>query len=233
MNCFIDEKLFHKLLKERSNPKKEEINKILSKALLLKGLDLDEIATLINISEKSSLENLFKTALKIKKLIYGNRLVLFAPLYVSNYCSNNCLYCGFRIDNKDMKRRCLNVGEIKEETKIILEQGHKRILMLMGEHSNLCSYDYFLEAIEATYSVRDSKGSSIRRINIEIAPLNDEEFQKLSKVKIGTYTVFQETYHKGTYEKMHPFGKKSDYLWRLNTMDRALLDRKSVCRERV
>jgi len=121
-----------------------------------------------------------------------------------------------------MKRKCLTVEEIKEETRIILEQGHKRILMLMGDHPSECSFDYFLEAIESVYSVKDSKGNSIRRINIEIAPLAEEEFLKLNKVKIGTYTVFQETYHKETYKKMHPSGKKSDYLWRLYAMDRVL-----------
>jgi 2-iminoacetate synthase len=222
MESFIDEKKITELISKKENPTEAEIKSILDKALLLKGLDLEEVATLINIKDKVQLEMLFKTALKIKESIYGNRLVLFAPLYVSNYCSNNCLYCGFRTDNKDMKRKCLSLDEIKEETRLILEQGHKRILMLMGEHPNLCSYEYFLEAIEAAYSVKDSKGSFIRRINIEIAPLTEDEFKKLSSVKIGTYTVFQETYHKGTYDKMHPEGKKSDYLWRLTTMDRAL-----------
>lgn len=221
-NCFIDEKLIHRLLKEKINPAKKGINRILCKALLLKGLELDEIAALVNISDKTSLEKLFETALKIKKLIYGNRLVLFAPLYVSNYCSNNCLYCGFRIDNKDMKRKCLAIEEIKKEVRIILEHGHKRILMLMGENPSECSFKHFLKAIEAAYSVKDSKGSSIRRINVEIAPLTEKEFQELSKAKIGTYTVFQETYHEETYKKMHPSGKKSDYFWRLFTMDRAL-----------
>lgn len=221
-DCFIDEKLIHKLLEERIDLEEEEVDKILEKALLLKGLELEEIAALINISDKRFLEKLFRTALKIKELIYGNRLVLFAPLYVSSYCSNNCLYCGFRRDNKDMKRVCLTPDEIRGEVKNILEQGHKRILMLMGEHPSECSFEYFLKTIEAAYSVVDSKGSSIRRINVEIAPLTGEEFQKLSKVKIGTYAVFQETYHQETYKKMHPSGRKSDYFWRLNVMDRAL-----------
>lgn len=219
---FIDENVIHNVLIETKEVSKEEITKILDKALLLKGLELKAVAALLNISDKESLDKLFNTALKIKELIYGNRLVLFAPMYVSNYCSNNCLYCGFRTDNKDMKRKCLSIDEIKEETRIILEQGHKRILMLMGEHLNECDFDYFLTAIDAAYSVKDNKGSSIRRINIEIAPLTDEQFQKLSKVKIGTYTVFQETYHQETYKNMHPAGKKSDYSWRLYSMDRAL-----------
>jgi len=219
---FIDENRINGVLEETEKPSKREINVILEKALLLKGITLNEAAALLNISDDESLSNLFSTALKIKEEIYGNRLVLFAPLYVSNHCSNNCLYCGFRTDNKDMKRKCLNIDEIKEETKIILEQGHKRILMLMGEHKKECSFNYFIKAIDAAYSVKDSKGSSIRRINIEIEPLDDEQFRKLSNVKIGTYTLFQETYHKETYKKMHPEGKKSDYEWRLLAMDRAL-----------
>ncbi|MBR9691578.1 [FeFe] hydrogenase H-cluster radical SAM maturase HydG [Candidatus Woesearchaeota archaeon] len=219
MNQFIDEEIIHQILKQTKEVSKKEINNILDKALLLKGLELKEVAALLNISDKETLDRLFQTAFKIKENIYGNRLVLFAPLYTSNHCSNNCLYCGFRTDNKNMKRRSLNLDEIKEETKIILEQGHKRILMLMGEDGE---FDYFLKAIEAVYSVKDSKGNSIRRINIEIAPLDKEEFQKLKNVKIGTYTVFQETYHRETYKKMHPSGKKSDYDWRLNVMDRAL-----------
>jgi 2-iminoacetate synthase len=221
-NSFIDEGLINGLLKEKNSPLREEVQRILNKSLELKGLKLEEVATLISIEDPNLLESLFKTALDIKGEIYGNRLVLFAPMYVSNHCVNNCLYCGFRKDNTDMRRKCLSMGEVREETRLILEQGHKRILMLMGEHPGLCSFDYFLDAIDVAYSVKDSKGSSIRRINIEIAPLTDEEFQKLSKVPIGTYTVFQETYHRETYAKMHPTGKKSDYDWRLNSMDRAL-----------
>ena len=221
-DSFIDEEEINKLIEKHKNTSEDEINLILEKASKLKGLDLDEVAALININDKNLLDKLFEIAFKIKNKIYGNRLVLFAPLYVSNFCSNNCLYCGFRKDNEDMKRKCLSLNDIKDETKLILENGHKRILMLMGESSTECDFDYFLETIEASYSVKDSKGSSIRRINIEIAPLSEEEFKKLSNVKIGTYTVFQETYHKETYNKMHPVGKKSDYLWRLNTMDRAL-----------
>ncbi|MDQ1266231.1 MAG: 2-iminoacetate synthase [Bacteroidota bacterium] len=219
---FIDEVELFSLLEKNEKSVQGKINSILDKALELKGLELDEVAALLNISNDEQLAQLFDTALKIKQEIYGNRLVLFAPLYISNYCSNNCLYCGFRVDNKDIERTTLSLDEIKEETRLLLEQGHKRTLMLMGEHHRNCTLDYFIEAIEAVYSVRDSKNSYIRRINVEIAPLKDEEFQKLKQVKIGTYTVFQETYHYDTYKKMHPSGVKSDYDWRLSAMDRAL-----------
>ncbi len=199
-----------------------KIEEVLAKVLELKGLDIEDAAALLNIEDESNLEKLFHTANKVKEEIYGNRLVLFAPLYISNYCSNNCLYCGFRVDNTELPRRVLSLDEVKEETLAILEQGHKRALLLMGEHHKGCTFEYFLQSIDAVYSVRDSKGSSIRRINVEIAPLTDDEFKLMKDVKIGTYTVFQETYHYDTYKKMHPAGRKSDYEWRIETMDRAL-----------
>ncbi len=219
---FINSKKIEDLLKTTEKASAETIQSILNKALEMRGLEPEEIALLLNIDDDDMLQELFHTALKVKQEIYGNRLVLFAPLYVSNLCSNNCLYCGFRADNKDIARRSLTLDEIKEETRIILEQGHKRVLMLMGENHTGYGFDDFLEAIQAVYSVRDSKGSYIRRINVEVAPLTDEEFHKLAKANIGTYTVFQETYHPETYATMHPSGKKRDYLWRLTTMDRAL-----------
>ncbi len=217
----INENLIHNLI-NKSSKDKEYIRDILNKSLELKGLDLEEVAILLNINDEELKELLFENALKIKELIYGKRLVLFAPLYISNYCSNNCLYCGFRVENKDIHRIKLTLDEIKEETISILEQGHKRVLMLMGEHHKDCTLEYFIEAIKTVYSAKDSKGNSIRRVNLEIAPLTDEEFKQLSQIPIGTYTVFQETYHRETYQKVHPSGKKSDYDWRLSTMDRAL-----------
>ncbi|QLH54188.1 MAG: [FeFe]-hydrogenase maturation protein HydG [Candidatus Kapaibacterium sp.] len=219
---FINEELITNLIESYRNPDSKRVDEILQKGLELQGLSLEEAAVLINVSNQDDILKIFETAGKIKDEIYGNRLVLFAPLYISNYCSNNCLYCGFRIDNKSIKRKVLSIDEVKEETRVILEQGHKRILLLMGEDHEKCSLEYFIQAIYAIYSVEDSKGSTIRRINVEIAPLSDEEFNILSEVPIGTYTVFQETYHRDTYSKMHPKGRKHNYLWRLYTMDRAL-----------
>lgn len=219
---FINESYIFELLEQTQNPDSKQIDEILQKAIELKGINLTETATLLNVENSDDLEKIFFTAGKIKDEIYGNRLVLFAPLYISNYCSNNCLYCGFRVENKLIERKFLSIDEIKEETKLILEQGHKRILLLMGENHQRCSLDYFIDAIYTIYSVSDSKGSTIRRINVEIAPLSENEFKHFSEIPIGTYTVFQETYHRETYSKMHPKGKKSDYDWRLYTMDRAL-----------
>lgn len=220
----INEKQINTVLEKNKNPSKHKIRKILKKALTLEGLNIDNAASLLNIDSKNKtlMKELFAAAFRIKNAIYGNRLVLFAPLYASNYCSNDCLYCGFRKSNKDMKRKILADDEIRKEVEILEKQGHKRILMLMGEHFEKYSFDDFLRAIKIAYSVKTKNGGEIRRINVEIPSLSIEEFKKLKKVNIGTYTLFQETYHKETYEKMHPSGKKSDYSWRLETMDRAL-----------
>jgi len=220
MMRFIDESKLVGVLKKTEGASSKEAEDILGKALLLDGLGLEEAAVLLQMEDMELLEGLFTTAKKIKNEIYGKRLVFFAPLYISNYCSNNCLYCGFRKDNKEIVRRELSIEEIKTETRLILEQGHKRILLLSGEDEN--NFELIIQAIEAIYSVKDSKGSGIRRVNLEIAPLEKEQFGEINKAKIGTYTVFQETYHRKTYRKMHPEGMKADYERRLNTMDMAL-----------
>jgi 2-iminoacetate synthase len=218
----INEKKIHELLESGSKQDSAKTYAILQKALEMKGLASSEVSYLLGIDDDESLQKLFDTAFKIKDEIYGSRLVLFAPLYVSNYCSNNCLYCGFRIDNKEIQRTQLNAAEIEEETRAILRQGHKRVLLLMGENHHLTPFEYLEQSIDAIYSARDEKGSSIRRINVEIAPLKVGEFKRLSNLEIGTYTVFQETYHRDTYQRMHPSGPKSNYNFRLETMDRAL-----------
>lgn len=219
----IDEERINKALEENKTPSDEKIRKILKKALKLKGLDINDATSLLNINCKNDIlmEELFNTAFKIKNAIYGNRLVLFAPLYVSNYCSNDCLYCGFRKSNREMKRKALTDNELREEVEILEKQGHKRLLMLMGEYFKEYSFDDFLRAIRVAYSVKTKLKGEIRRINVEIPPLSISNFKKLKNMKIGTFTMFQETYHKKTYEKMHPSGKKSDYFYRLEAMDRA------------
>ena len=158
----------------------------------------------------------------IKNMIYGNRLVLFAPLYISNYCSNNCLYCGFRQDNHELNRVALDMEQIAREVRMLEREGHKRLLMLCGEHPTRSSLDYFIEAIHTAYATRTAEGGEIRRINVELAPLPLEGFRRLKAADIGTYVLFQETYHHATYQRMHPAGPKADYLWRLTAMDRAM-----------
>jgi len=217
---FIDESRLIGTLKRAEGASDELVEDVLEKALLLKGLSLEEAAILLHIEDMELLEALFTTAKKVKNKIYGKRLVFFAPLYISNYCSNNCLYCGFRKGNEKMSRKKLSIEEVEEETRLILEQGHKRILLLSGESED--NFELIIQAIKAIYSVKDSKGNGIRRVNLEIAPLEKEQLREIGRAKIGTYTVFQESYHRETYEKMHPEGKKADYERRLSIMDMAL-----------
>lgn len=185
---------------------------------------LEDIATLLNADSKNEkiMNEIFSLALEIKKMIYGNRIVLFAPLYVSNYCSSSCLYCGFRAENKQITRKTLNEKELIEEVEILQSQGHKRLLMLMGDHPKY-TIDHFIKDIKIASEVKTFPNGEIRRINVEIPSLDTDDFKKLKETdKIGTYALFQETYHRKTYKKMHPKGPKSDYSRRLNTMDRAL-----------
>ena len=234
----ILEKEIPNLMKKIENEElsEEKFNSILEKAKnrainpeghgeYVQGLTLEETAYLLNIDPKFKpefLDKLLDTALSIKQKIYGNRIVIFAPLYVSNYCTGSCLYCGFRAENKEMIRKRLSDEELVEEVKILQKQGHKRILMLMGEHK-LYSFADFIKAVHLVSSVKSEPHGEIRRINVEIPALRRDEFRQLKATnKIGTYTLFQETYHKPTYEKVHPYGSKADYLWRLYTMDRAL-----------
>jgi 2-iminoacetate synthase len=197
------------------------LDAILTKARELKGLSVKECAYLLNIEDAGSLEALFETARYIKDTIYGKRIVFFAPLYLSNYCTNNCEYCGFRSLNKDMHRHASTKEEIEEEVRVLLKQGHKRLMVLTGEHPSMSPLDYLIDSLETIYSVKEGKGD-IRRINVEIAPLDKDGFKRLKEANIGTYVCFQETYHPETYERMHPAGKKRDYNWRVEVMDRAI-----------
>ncbi len=206
---------------------KELVSKILEKALnpktWNKGLDVFEASVLLHTEKPELLREIYKAAWKVKRMIYGKRLVLFAPLYVNNTCSNNCLYCGFRKANKELKRVILTMKDIEEEVKVIESMGHKRILLVAGEDDERLGIDYYVEAIRTIYKTRgppEGRGE-IRRVNVNVAPLTVEEFRKLWEVGIGTYQCFQETYHPETYKMLHPSGPKSDYAWRLSVMDRA------------
>ncbi|MEW6355906.1 MAG: [FeFe] hydrogenase H-cluster radical SAM maturase HydG [Planctomycetota bacterium] len=197
------------------------VREILVKAQGLKGLDMDEIAVLAAISDPDLLRDLFAAARKVKEKIYGRRLVIFAPLYISNLCSNECLYCAFRARNQEVKRRALTQDEIAREVRILEEQGHKRILLVAGESYPKEGFSYVLKSIETIYKTKSGNGE-IRRVNANIAPLTVEEFRQLKSAGIGTYQLFQETYHRETYAKVHTGGKKKDYEWRVTAMDRAM-----------
>ncbi len=218
---FINERNISSLLEDKRLTDLSLQKDTLKRSGEAKGLTLRESAALLNIHSNDLLDELFHTAREVKEKIYGNRLVLFAPLYVTNTCINNCLYCAFRRDNTLLKRKTLTVDEIKSETEFLVEQGHKRILLVAGEHPKKSNLQFIHDAIGAIYSIH-LNGGNIRRVNVNTAPLSIDEFKILKSFGIGTYQCFQETYHYGTYRQMHPSGPKHDYSWRLYAMDRAL-----------
>jgi 2-iminoacetate synthase len=200
-------------------PVPADISPILAKARELRGLSFDEVASLLQVTKSEDIQALLETAQFVKEEIYGKRMVLFAPLYTSNICQNNCTYCGFRTANKDLKRVKLDEAGIRSEVLALLKQGHKRLLLLNGETPT--SFQETIEALRIAYDV-SHKGQNIRRINVEIAPLSIQQFQELSQHKIGTYTCFQETYDPVAYKEYHLSGPKSDFNYRLDVMDRAM-----------
>ncbi|MCL4547207.1 MAG: [FeFe] hydrogenase H-cluster radical SAM maturase HydG [Bacteroidetes bacterium] len=218
---FINEKYISELLEDTRLNDRSLQKDILKRSREAKGLTLKESASLLNITSPDLLEELFHTAREVKEKIYGNRLVLFAPLYVTNSCINNCLYCAFRKDNTLLKRKTLTIDEIKSEIEFLVRQGHKRVLLVAGEHPKKSNLQFIHDAIDAIYSVHIN-GGNIRRVNVNTAPLSIDEFKILKSFGIGTYQCFQETYHYETYQQMHPSGPKHDYSWRLYAMDRAL-----------
>lgn len=219
---FIDRDKLYNLI-EGKTPTQGEIDIILNKAKKLKGLNLEEVAALLRIEDNAQIHKIMETAKFVKESIYGKRLVLFAPIYTGNICVNNCLYCSFRKDNHLIKRKILTMDEIAQETSALLKQGHKRALLICGEN-NKNGTDYMVEAIRTTYGVKERDGKDyIRRINVELAPMEVEDFARLKAEKIGTYVCFQETYDKIKYKEFHPAGTpKADYLYRLTVMDRAM-----------
>lgn len=217
---FIDRDKLYGML-DNNVPTENELNDILNKARQLKGLSLEDVAKLLCVEDQESINKILDTAAYCKDEIYGKRLVLFAPIYTGNACVNNCVYCGFRRDNRSLRRKVLSMNEIEEETLQLLRMGHKRALLICGE-SPRNNADYMVEAIRRCYAAKDEKGSTIRRINIELAPMSVEDFAKLHAERIGTYVCFQETYDPVEYAKFHPAGTpKGDYLYRLTCMDRA------------
>jgi 2-iminoacetate synthase len=198
-----------------------EVREVLAKARELKGLNLHDVSVLASVTDEDLLAELFTTAKAAKEEIYGRRIVLFAPLYISNLCKNECLYCAFRRSNTELKRRVLTQDEIAEEVRILIRQGHKRLLLVAGESYPDEGFDYVLKSIATAYSVKEGPGE-IRRINVNVAPLKLEQFQALKESGIGTYQLFQETYHRETYARMHLGGPKKDFDWRCTAMDRAM-----------
>ena len=217
---FIKEDEIQDLLKSTQNTPMEELEAIIARAEKASGLSPVEVAKLLNAEDKAIESKLFKAAHSIKEKIYGKRVVIFAPLYVSNYCVNACTYCGYGC-NTDIFRKKLTMEELVHEVKILESMGHKRIALEAGEDPVNCTIDYILEAIKTIYSIKFENGS-IRRINVNIAATTVENYRKLKEAEIGTYILFQETYHRETYNAMHPKGPKHDYDYHTTAFDRAM-----------
>ena len=204
----------------RNQDKKKDalfIRDILARALDLQLLNLTEVSALTHLDDEVLWDEVYEAARKVKEKVYGNRVVLFAPLYLSNECMNNCLYCGFRKGNRDAKRKSLTVDEAVEEAAFLSRKGYRRLLLVASEHTKHAGIEYFERVTDAIYSQTD-----IRILHANIAPMNTEDFRRLKAAGVGVYQCFQETYHIPSYRHLHPTGPKADYAWRMSVMDRAI-----------
>lgn len=217
---FIDPQKIEQLLSTGAAATRADIEAVLAKAETAKGLTPEETALLLHLEDEELLAKLYEVAGRVKDRIYGKRVVVFAPLYISDHCINDCTYCGYRKDH-EFARRKLNQAEIAEEVKILESMGHKRLAVEAGEHPAECPIDYVLESLQTIYAQKFENGS-IRRANINIAADRIENYAKLHEAGIGTYILFQETYHRPTYEAMHPGGPKADYDWHTTAHHRAM-----------
>ena len=194
---------------------------ILDKGREYKGLSYAEAATLLECEDPDIIQQIFDLGKEIKEHFYGNRIVMFAPLYLSNYCVNGCVYCPYHGQNKTIPRKKLTQDEIREEVIALQDMGHKRLAIEAGEHPKENPIEYILESIKTIYSIKHKNGA-IRRVNVNIAATTVENYRKLKEAGIGTYILFQETYNKEAYEQLHPTGPKSDYAYHTEAMDRAM-----------
>lgn len=197
------------------------VNEILDKAAEGRGLSHREALVLLECEDDNVTERIFSLAREIKKRIYGNRIVMFAPLYLSNYCINGCVYCPYHVKNHTIPRRKLSQEEIRQEVIALQDMGHKRLALETGEHPQMNTIDYLLESINTIYSIRHHNGA-IRRVNVNIAATTVENYRLLRDAGIGTYILFQETYNRKMYEALHPSGPKSDWAYHTEAMDRAM-----------
>ena len=199
----------------------ELINQIIEKAKLRKGLSHREASLLLACENEDKIQQIYDLAKQIKEDYYGNRIVLFAPLYLSNYCVNGCVYCPYHLKNKHIARKKLTQEEIKAEVIALQDMGHKRLAIEAGEDPVNNPIEYILESIKTIYSIKHKNGA-IRRVNVNIAATTVENYRKLKEAEIGTYILFQETYNKKSYEELHPTGPKHDYAYHTEAMDRAM-----------
>ncbi len=218
MKPFIDEDEIHSFIKN-TNPTRERVKEVIAKSLAKNRLSLEETAVLINATDPELIEEIKLGAKELKEKVYGKRIVLFAPLYVGNYCTNNCKYCGFRTTNRKQVRTTLTEEQLINEVEALEENGQKRLILVYGEHPKY-NAEFIADSVRTVYKVKKGNGE-IRRVNINAAPLEIEDFRTVHEAGIGTYQIFQETYHRGTYNSVHLAGKKADYNYRLTGLDRA------------
>lgn len=218
MQPFIDPDEIWKYINE-VKPDAARVREVIAKSLDKQRLTLEETAVLVNTTDPELIEEIKSGARELKERVYGNRIVLFAPLYVGNRCSNNCKYCGFRASNINALRKTLSDDELVKEVEALEDNGQKRLILVYGEHKEY-SAEYIAHTVKLVYDVKKGQGE-IRRVNINAAPFDIEGFRTIGKSGIGTYQVFQETYHPEAYTWYHLSGKKSDYNWRLTSLDRA------------
>lgn len=197
------------------------IDSILEKAATYAGLSHREATVLLECDDPAYIQRIYQLAMDIKNRNYGNRIVMFAPLYLSNYCVNGCLYCPYHMKNKTIARKKLSQEDIVREVIALQDMGHKRLALETGEDPANCPIEYVLESINTIYGIKHKNGA-IRRVNVNIAATTVENYRKLHDAGIGTYILFQETYHKPSYERLHPTGPKSDYAYHTEAMDRAM-----------
>ena len=218
MKPFIDpDEIWGYINNTPSSP--ERVHQIIAKSLSKKRLNLEEVAVLVNTNDAKLIDEIKEGARTLKRTVYGNRIVLFAPLYIGNYCTNNCTYCGFRSSNTSEIRKTLDDKEIISEIETLEDNGQKRLILVFGEHPHY-NPEYIAHTVRLAYSVKKGNGE-IRRVNINAAPLEIEGFKTVKASGIGTYQVFQETYHPGAYKEYHLAGKKADFDYRLTSLDRA------------
>ena len=218
MKPFIDPDEIWNLI-NNTKPDKARVRDVIAKSLEKNRLTLEETAVLVNAVGTDLADDIRNGARELKMKVYGNRIVLFAPLYVGNKCTNNCQYCGFRVSNKDAVRKTLDDAELIKEVEALEDNGQKRLILVYGEHPEY-SPEYIAHTVKTVYAVKKGHGE-IRRVNINAAPLDIEGFRIVGESGIGTYQVFQETYHPEAYKWYHLGGKKKDFEWRLTSLDRA------------
>jgi len=218
---FIDDERIENLL-SGIRPEIKQVEDVIAKSLGKQALNLDETAILLRADSPEAVEMIFEAARRLKREVYGTRIVLFAPLYIGNHCVNDCAYCAFRRSNPESVRRTLSQPEVVRQVEALESRGHKRLILVFGEHP-LYDAEFIAETARTVYGVHQGCGGEIRRVNINAAPLDHEGYRIVKAAGIGTYQIFQETYHHETYARIHPAGtRKADYLWRLDGPGRAI-----------